>query len=320
MSTTGIPPQPEQQAIDTAIQMAMANAKDQGLRGAHPKAHGCVKAEFRVDPGELPQQARVGVFREKRTFEAWIRFSNAQAKPQDDTVADVRGMAIKLLGVEGKKLLEKELDEKTQDFILISHPVFFARNTQEFLVVLGLEANDPRVEPFRTRFTRELGILKESQNSTIKNPLGGEYWSTVPFRHGDFRVKYHARSSSPIQPPADTTSANFLRESMKAHLGRNDAQFEFSVQFYKDDAATPVEDPTLQWSAPFVKVATIVIPKQDFTTNEQLEFCENLSFTPWHSLVEHEPLGAINLARKPVYDAISAERHATRKVPRAEPK
>jgi hypothetical protein len=73
------------------------------------------------------------------------------------------------------------------------------------------------------------------------------------------------------------------------------------------------------WDTDFVRVATIVIPPQDFTMAEQMDFCENLSFTPWHSLPEHEPLGAINLVRKPVYDTGSAERHRLRNVERKEP-
>ncbi|KCZ12231.1 catalase domain protein, partial [Acinetobacter baumannii 42057_5] len=42
--------------------------------------------------------------------------------------------------------------------------------------------------------------------------------------------------------------------------------------------------------APFYQVATIHIPKQSFDTPEQNQFCENLSFTPWHALPEHKPL------------------------------
>jgi hypothetical protein len=38
-------------------------------------------------------------------------------------------MAIKLLGVEGEKLLESEKDAKTQDFIMISFPGFFVRTS-----------------------------------------------------------------------------------------------------------------------------------------------------------------------------------------------
>ena len=44
-------------------------------RDAHPKMHGVVRAEFIVEPG-LPEELRVGIFREPKTYRAWIRFSN----------------------------------------------------------------------------------------------------------------------------------------------------------------------------------------------------------------------------------------------------
>ena len=75
----------------------------------------------------------------------------------------------------------------------------------------------------------------------------------------------------------------------------------------------PVEDPTVLWSeqdSPFLPVARITIPKQVFDTPEQDRFCEDLSFTPWHALPEHEPVGGLNRLRKAVYLEISRYRHA----------
>jgi Catalase len=310
---------PEQIAVDKVKQMALDVAKATKHRDAHPKAHGCVKAQFVVDASKLPKEAQVGVFAQPRTFDAWVRFSSAERTPQPDTLPDVRGIAIKLTGVDGVKILETERDESTQDFILVSTEVFFARNAQEFLIVLGLAKNDPAVEPLRPKFIRELGILAASQESKIRNPLGATYWTTVPFRLGPHRAKYRAVSSSTVAQPADPSSPDFMKEAMKIQLDQDEVRFVFSAQLYEDDATTPIDDPTVPWPTPFVPVATIVIPPQDFTTDERKAFCENLSFTPWHSLPEHEPLGAVNAVRKPVYDAVSAERHKLNSVPRAEP-
>jgi hypothetical protein len=46
---------------------------------------------------------------------------------------------------------------------------------------------------------------------------------------------------------------------------------------------------------------------------------EHLSFSPWHGLVEHEPLGGINRVRRRVYEVISARRHDKNGEPRVEP-
>ena len=84
----------------------------------------------------------------------------------------------------------------------------------------------------------------------------------------------------------------------------------------------PVEDPTIVWDeikAPFIEVATIRIPKQQFNSEAQQTFCENLSYTPWHALAEHRPVGGINRVRKTVYEGISLLRHKLNKAPRVEP-
>ena len=64
---------------------------------------------------------------------------------------------------------------------------------------------------------------------------------------------------------------------------------------------------------------SLVIPIQDFTTEELKEFAEHLSFHPWHSLAEHRPLGGLNRARKVIYSEISRFRHTKNSVVRKEP-
>ena len=66
------------------------------------------------------------------------------------------------------------------------------------------------------------------------------------------------------------------------------------------------------WSeslSPHVKVATIVIPVQEFDTPALQEYGDNLSFNPWHSLPEHRPLGSINRGRRVFYETMSKFRH-----------
>lgn len=48
-------------------------------------------------------------------------------------------------------------------------------------------------------------------------------------------------------------------------------------------------------------MATVTLPKQDFDTDQQNEFCEGLSFSPWHALPAHRPIGGLNRVRKAVY-------------------
>ena len=62
-----------------------------------------------------------------------------------------------------------------------------------------------------------------------------------------------------------------------------------------------------------------VAAPEDAIRDEIDKFCRDLSFTPWHSLAAHKPLGGINRARKTVYTAISTLRHQLNGVPRQEP-
>ena len=84
-----------------------------------------------------------------------------------------------------------------------------------------------------------------------------------------------------------------------------------------------VEDSMTEWKealAPFYQVATIRIPQQVFDTSDQNEFCEGLSFSPWHALPEHKPLGVVNRLRKVIYDHISRVRHEMNSTERQEPR
>jgi catalase len=44
-----------------------------------------------------------GIFASPRTYPAWIRISSSSGKIQSDKAKDVRGFAIKIMGVEGKR-------------------------------------------------------------------------------------------------------------------------------------------------------------------------------------------------------------------------
>ena len=108
------------------------------------------------------------------------------------------------------------------------------------------------------------------------------------------------------QPVAkvDRKDPNFLRAEMKAELAKDDACFALMVQPQVRGKNMPVEDPTVEWSerdSPFVTVASITVRKQEFDTERQNEFCENLSFSPWHAVEAHRPIGGLNRLRKAVY-------------------
>jgi hypothetical protein len=291
-------------------------------RDAHPKMHGVVKAEFIVEPG-LPKELQVGVFSRPGTYRAWIRFSNANATAQADNERDLRGMAIKLMGVPGAKLLEQEKDEQTQDFLLVTASAFLARDVEEFdAFVACMDGNLWAKIVFFLFHLRFLWNVFKSMKQCA-NVLQTRYWSTTPYAFGDTAAKYSAIPRGPLtEAMPDNPAEDFLRASMISQLDKGEALFDFAVQLQTDAKAMPIEDPTREWDetvSPFRKVATLRILQQEFDGETQRTFGENLSFTPWHSLPAHRPLGGINRARKVVYEIISSFRHEKNGVPRKEP-
>src|SRR5450631_2759830 len=298
-------------------------------RDAHPKAHGCVKAELHVVE-TLPDSLAKGIFIPGKTYQAWIRFSNGSGDPtRADIKRDARGMAVKVLGVPGRKLLQDEEDATTQDFIMINHPVFFATDPARYLSFMNDADSDSVWKKLLIPFA--LGpkgtlIALETRNSRISNPLQTRYWSMVPYQLGigpaRQAVKYSARScSATVAAMPANPGHDFLRDSLRDTLGSGDACMELLVQ-PRTSNRMDVEDSRIQWKeaqAPFYKVATIRIPSQVFHTPEQNDFCENLSFTPWHALPEHKPLGVTNRLRKVIYNHISRVRHEMNETKRQEP-
>lgn len=303
------------QKIETRVRAAATSSP--ARRDAHPKAHGCVAAEFNV-LDSLPPFLRVGIFSQVRSYQAWIRFSNGSEKPQKDALGDGRGMAIKLMGVERSR-------SGTQDFIMINSPAFFVRNAVDYVafqeVANQLRFFFPSLNPFKFRI-HELLMARAITSRIVSNPLSIQYWSITPYLFGNIPCKFSARPSGSTFTCNDRSTPNFLHDNLAKCLSAQGAAFDFCVQIRSTPDSMPIEDPTIEWreaDSPFIPVARITIPRQSFDAPEQVAFCENLSFTPWHGLDDHRPLGGINRARRAIYETISRVRHEINGVPRNEP-
>ena len=74
---------------------------------------------------------------------------------------------------------------------------------------------------------------------------------------------------------------------------------DFLVQFYVDDARTPIEDTSVPWKpgdTPLVKVAQVRIPRCDLDDPGAAalsQAVDRLSFSPWHTTEDHRPLGNV---------------------------
>jgi hypothetical protein len=289
-----------------------------------------VRASFTVLDA-IPADLSHGLFATPGRKDAWVRFSNSGKRPAPDTDGDGRGMAIKVLDVPGEKILPAERTATTQDFLLINHPVFFVGTAGQYEQFLRHDENDRPLDYFlniarpSTWHLRGLDIARQIVTKKVTSPLEIAYFSMTPFRHGpeNQAVKYRARPcTDETTPLARAPSPTYLRERMSTHLAARDACFVFEAQKQVDADRMPIEDATVLWRedrSPFVPLARIVIPVQTFESDAQMTFCENLSFTPWHALPAHRPLGGLNRIRRAVYEATSALRHEKNGVARREP-
>jgi hypothetical protein len=273
------------------------------------RASGCVRASFTVPEGLAPE-LQVGLFAKPATYEAWIRFANASSDTDRD--ADVRGMSIKVLNVPGKNLTA---GATSQDFILNSHPVMVVPNTAEFLKLLrAMDAGGLEVAAYFMRHPQAAVIGAQARQQPSCH-LDIPYWSTTPYLLGAGRaVKYYVRptSATTSKRPFPLTDT-YLRDALAERLSTADASFEFCLQFQTDAATMPIEDASVEWKehdSPYRPVARMVIPRQDITLAETVSRCETVAFNPWFSLVDHQPLGNMNRARRRIYAAMAAFRQA----------
>ena len=320
----------EQAHIDSLISQLRAKMeRDYGAgrmqRDAHPKMHGCVRAEFVVD-ANLPPELAIGIFREPRSYPAWARLSNGSGEAAADYKGDVRGIAVKLMGVEGEKLLPRDPHGTTHDLILISISRFITRDIGEFDGLVTAIVGGPLHVSWFMLTHPQVAVKLRGSLKRFSNPLNIRYFSVLPFLLGSRAVKYCLTPRIPDRavPQADP-GYNYLKDAMVATLATpasGDAVFDFGIQFQTDERTMPIEDASVDWDeavSPFHKVGTLTIPAQVFDTPERREFGDNLSFDPWRCLPEHRPLGGINRARLQVYEALSKFRFRRNEVPQAEP-
>ncbi|MEM9369923.1 MAG: catalase family protein [Pseudomonadota bacterium] len=318
--------QPDEDSITMSIVAANVKtlSRQNGIakRGQHSKHHGCVDAKFKVLP-DIPDQLRIGVFSQPKTFEALIRFSNG--KSVDDREPDAHGMAIKLFDVSGDKLVDDAGAEGQQDFVLVDHPIFFVKGLYEYETfskhfgnLLGFKKNRKGLFPFvKSIFAlkvvhRSLARRAKSfSQQTPISPLATNYWSSVPSLLGKTPVKY--KIVSPKNGPgsqAGVSTENGLREALAHDLESRSIALTFGVLVQSDPKRQPVEDATVDWEengSQFVELAKIEIPKQVVKVNDAQ--AENTVFSPWNGIEAHRPIGAVNRVRKTVYQEMSRRRH-----------
>lgn len=293
-------------------------------RGAHPKNLGLLKAYFKVDDN-LDEELITSLIKPGIRYPCLIRFSSGGNKVKSDKSKDIRGMSIKVLGVKGKRF--KNDEKNTNDFIMLTIPTMpigtlsLFRDSIKYMV----KKKNPiaymciLIKKKKLHIVKDLMKYRKNQTS----PLDVSYFSTTPYAYGNKVVKFSVvpKSTYKSEMP-NRLEYNYLTNNMQSHLMNHEAKFDFLIQIRNDEKDMPINDASVQWNenkSPFIKIGEISIPKQNFINKKRNYLSENLSFSPGNSVIDHKPLGDINLARVRIYSELSKFRHYKNKNKLVEP-
>jgi len=101
-------------------------------RAVHAKSHGLLKAELSVDTEALPEPFRQGLFSKNDRYPAIMRFSTNPGDMLPDSISTPRGLAVKVIGVDGEMVTGHE-GNVTQDFVLVNAKAFGVPDAAAFL-------------------------------------------------------------------------------------------------------------------------------------------------------------------------------------------
>jgi hypothetical protein len=311
------------------------------VRAVHAKSHGLLKAEVEVLP-DLREELRQGLFVRPAAYGAVMRFSTDPGDILSDHISTPRGVAVKVIGVEGE-MLPNHAGQVTQDFVLRNTSTF-AAHADDFLKNIRLIAeHEDDSEALKqvvssAAQTAEEALERVGQESAFlkgfghppTHPLGETYHSAAPLRFGDYLGKLRmvpvsdsllALHGKRIEHPH---SWNSLKDSIVAFFEKETAIWELRIQLCTDLAEMPVEDASVEWdersSAPLTVARITAPPQNTYSDARRVWVDEQLSFNPWHGLAAHRPLGNIMRARFKSYQASSHFRRAAEGRPMVEPR
>jgi catalase len=290
------------------VQTKQSEKKEQPIqRGFHAKAHGCFYGKFEL-LADRDERTKFGVFaKEYESWPIWARFSNGVGWKQADDELDARGLAIKLMGVQGAKNIDAE--KETQDFLMTNSASPVGKNAIEFMEFAHKNVNGVLSGVFfALAHPRTAAPALLFNTNAIDSMVNEQFWSGGAFHLGAHQsVKFTTKpcEGTVKRKPQDDDDPDYLQKDL-ALAGKSGLCYTFYVQLQVNAKDTPIENAAKVWDediSPLLPVGRLIFPAQDSTKAELKDFCQQLSFNPWHGLFAHRPMGHINRARRFVYES-----------------
>lgn len=340
---------PDEERVSRELDETMAKIREttfensgHAFRSVHAKSHGLIEAELTVFDG-LPAALAQGIFARARSYPVVMRLSTNPGDILPDSVSTPRGMAIKVLDVEGGRL-PGDAEERSQDFVMVNGPTFNAANGEAFLKNLKLlAATTDRAEGLKKALSATLRGVESAveavggDSPTIKalggqpqtHILGDTFFTQLPLRHGDLIAKL---SVAPVsqnllalmdKPIEDTDGEDFVRDAVLEFFASNAAEWEIRVQLCTDLSDMPIEPANVEWDeakSPYLPVGVIrAMPQHAWSEDRAAAVDDGMGFSPWHGIVDHWPLGSLMRMRRRAYRNSQAFRSERNRCPVHEP-
>ena len=213
-----------------------------------------------------------------------MRLSTAPGDLQSDRTPALYGMAIKVLGIAGNKVLSDD-EGHNQDFLLVNYPVMPFGNVASYWafqqMMEKLADSSSQVQPAATEkasdaagMVNALETLPASLRAVAAVPyshiLGETFHSMAALRFGSYVAKISAAPLSQSvrsltgAPVPDTDSA--LRDLVVDFFYNHSAEYELRAQLLTDLQQMPIEDASVLWPeslSPHQPIGKLTFPAQD---------------------------------------------------------
>lgn len=306
-----IPPNEEAEHVAYAELLRDLHAGRERGRALHVKAHAGLRGELRTR-ADLPAAYAVGIFASAGRYPAYVRFSSSAGRSQADRIADVRGIAVKIVGVPGTKLIPGMEAARTQDLLMNRTPTLPFRDVREFVRAQQIGKNPLHLLPALLQLgpARALQLVRQALASLKGPPVSLtslRYWSGAATRWGEHAARTSLIPVDASDEPHRGEGPHALRDALRQRLRTGAIHYTLGAQLYVDAQRTPIEDSTVDWpeaDSPYLPIADLVLPQQDLDSDEARKvaaYVETLSFDPWHAPLEFRPLGRLMRARNHAY-------------------
>ena len=324
-------PQPGEDDLLTEIDATLESIREttfensgHAIRSVHAKSHGLITAELEVSDA-LPEILAQGLFGRPGLYPVVMRFSTNPGDILPDSVSTPRGLAIKILDVDGERL-PGDAELRSQDFVMVNGPTFSAPDGRAFAKNLAmLAATTDRGEGLKVALSAALRGIERvveamgSESPTLKS-LGGHPWTHIlgetfftqlPMRYGDYIAKLSVAPASDNlralkdEPLERTDDDDFIRNAVRDFFAREDAEWEVRVQLCTNLDDMPIEPANIPWDedkSPYLPVGRLRTVRQEgWSADRAAVVDDGMGFSPWHGIVDHWPLGSLMRIRQQTY-------------------